>query len=98
MAKVIIPGNTQLLALVAIIVFIASHSDAIAEASHGAVMQDGLPVVAGVDHASVSAAFNQQLILVWNKNKRDAKKVKFVYQAAYRTIQHTEECIMSHPF
>lgn len=63
-AEVVIAGNAQLVALAAVVVLVAAHSDAVAEAGHWAVVQDGLPGVAGVDHAGVNAAFNQQLLLV----------------------------------
>ena len=57
-AEVIITRNTELVALVAVVVIVTSHPDTIDEASHGPVVQDGLPVVTGVDHTSVNAAFN----------------------------------------
>lgn len=63
-AEVVVAGNTQLIALIAVVVLIAPHADAIAEARHRAVVQDVLPVVAGVDHPSVNAAFDEQLVLV----------------------------------
>lgn len=63
MAKVVVTRNTQLIALVAVVVLVTPHPNTIDEASHRPVVQDGLPVVTGVDHAGVNAAFDQQLLL-----------------------------------
>lgn len=63
MAKVVVPRDTQLVALVTVVVLITPHSDAIDEASHRPVVHDGLPGVAGVDHTGADVAFNQQLLL-----------------------------------
>lgn len=76
-AKVVVTRNTQLIALVAVVVLVTSHSDAIDEASHRPVVPDGLPGVGGVDRTSVNAAFNQQLLLTWNKNQSQINHVKF---------------------
>lgn len=62
MAKVVVPRNAQLIALVAVVVVVTADSDAVHEASHRPVVQDGLPLVARVDHTSVDAAFDQQLV------------------------------------
>ncbi len=69
-AEVVVTRNTQLVALAAVVVLVTAHSDTIDEASHRPVVQDGLPGVAGVNHTGVNAAFNQQLLLVWNKNNQ----------------------------
>lgn len=63
MAEVVVPRNAQLVALVAVVVLVAAHPNSIDEASHWAVVLDGLPGVAGVDHTGVDAALDQQLLL-----------------------------------
>lgn len=63
MAKVVVPGNTELVALVAEVVLVAAHADPVHEASHRPVVRDGLPGVSRVDHASVDAALDEQLLL-----------------------------------
>lgn len=62
-AKVVVARDAHLVALVAVVVVVAAHPDAVDEASHGPVVLDGLPGVAGVEHTRVSAAFDQQLLL-----------------------------------
>lgn len=62
-AKVVVPRDAQLVALVAVVVVVAAHPDAVDEASHGPVVLDGLPGVAGVHRTRASAAFDQRLLL-----------------------------------
>lgn len=62
-AEVVVTRHAELVALVPVVVLVAAHPDAIDQASHGPVVRDGLPGVAGVDHPGVSAAFDQQLLL-----------------------------------
>lgn len=57
-AKVVIARNTQLVALVAVVVVVTPHPDTVDEASHGPVVQDGLPLITGVDHTGANAAFD----------------------------------------
>lgn len=63
-SKVVVSRDAQLIALVAVVVFVAADPDAVDEASHGPVVHDVLPGVARVDHSSADAAFDQQLLLV----------------------------------
>lgn len=91
-AEVVVTGNAQLVALAAVVVLVAAHSDAVGEAGHGAVVQDGLPGVAGVDHAGVDAAFNQQLLLVWNtKQTKTNQSVGLEYSATISAQKHEDE-------
>lgn len=62
-AEVVVSRYAHLVALDAVVVLVAAHPDAVDEASHGPVVLDGLPGVAGVDRTRVSAAFDQQLLL-----------------------------------
>lgn len=64
MAKVVVPRNTQFIALVAVVVIVTAHPDTIHETGHWAVMRDGLPGITRVDHAGVNATFDQQLVLI----------------------------------
>lgn len=63
-AEVVVSRDTELVALVAVVVVVAAHPDAVREAGHGPVVLHGLPGVAGVDHARASAALDQQLLLI----------------------------------
>lgn len=62
--KVVISRDAQLVALVAVIVVVAANPDAIDDPGNWSVVKDGLPIVSRVDHTGVSAAFNQQLLLI----------------------------------
>ena len=63
-SEVVVARDAQLVALVAVVVLVAPHTDAVGEVGHRPVVQDVLPVVAGVDHARVNAAFDQQLLFI----------------------------------
>ena len=64
MPEVVVARDAQLVALVAVVVVVAPHPDAVGEASHGPGVRDGLPGVTGVHHAGVRAAFDQQLLVL----------------------------------
>lgn len=57
-AKVVVAGDAQFVALDAEVVLVTSNPEPVGDTSHGPVVQDGLPGVAGVDHAGVSAALD----------------------------------------
>lgn len=63
-AKVVVAGNTQLVALVAVVVLVAAHPDAVPDAAHRSVVGEGLPGFPWVQHARVSSALNKQLLPV----------------------------------
>lgn len=63
-SKVVIPRIAQFIALVPVVVLIAAHLDAVGEASHRPVVDEGLPRIARVDHAGADVALDQQQLLV----------------------------------
>lgn len=63
-SKVVIPRIAQFIALVPVVVLIATHLDAVGEPSHRPVMDKGLPGIAGVDHAGANVTLDQQQLLV----------------------------------
>lgn len=70
-AEVVVARDAEFVALVAVVVVVAAHPDAVGEVGHGPVVLQELPGGVGVDHAGVSVPFDQQLLLAWN-NKRGA--------------------------
>lgn len=71
-AKVVVAGNTQLVALVAVVVLVAAHPYAVDDAAHRSVVGEGLPGLPGVQHARVSSALNEQLLPVCKDKTSEA--------------------------
>lgn len=55
-SEIVVAGDAELVAFVAVVVVVAAHPDAVGESGDGPLVRDGLPVVSGVDHTGVNAA------------------------------------------
>lgn len=67
-AKVVIAGTANFVALAAVIMFVAAHADGVLDVGDQAFVLHRLLLLAGVDHPFVDAALNQQLIIWTNKS------------------------------
>lgn len=68
-AKVVIAGTANFVALAAVVVFVAAHADGVLEVGDQAFVLHRLLLLPGDDRPFVDAALNQQLI-IWNKDKK----------------------------
>ena len=66
MAKVVVTGTADFVALAAVVVFIAAYADGVLQAGDQALILHSLLLLSRVDHPFVDAALNQQL-LIWRE-------------------------------
>lgn len=66
-AEVVVAGPTHLVALGAVVVLVAAHSDGVFQAGAQALVLHRLLVLAGADQPFVDAALDQQL-LIWTRD------------------------------
>lgn len=62
MAEVVVAGPALLVALTPVVVLVTPDPESVLDVGRSAGVPDGLPVVAGIHHASVCVAFNQILL------------------------------------
>lgn len=68
-AKVVVAGTANFVALAAIVVFVAAHADGVLQAGDRAFVLHRLLLLPRVDHPFVDAALDQQLV-IWTKEKQ----------------------------
>lgn len=68
MAEIVIAGPAHFVALAAVVVLVAAHTDGVLEAGAQAFVLHGLLVLAGADQPFVDAALDKQLV-IWTEDK-----------------------------
>lgn len=68
MAEVVVTGTANFVALAAVVVLIAAHTDGVLEAGSQGFMLHRLLLLSGVDHPFVDAALDEQLF-IWTEDK-----------------------------
>lgn len=89
MAKVVVAGPANFVALAAVVVFIAAYADGVLEAGDQAFVLHRLLLLSGVDHPLVDAALDQQLIICTKDKRINTNMIDYCKKLWIFSISHS---------